>query len=84
MILSGLTDRESALKELQEPLYPDVRTLEADRNYFIKKLGITEEEYEKCINLPTVDYSEYANQEAVIHSLVNLKRRVKSLIGSDS
>ena len=48
LICSGEITREMALEEIQKPLY-DFFELENDKDYVIKKLGFTSEEFEKLM-----------------------------------
>jgi N-acetyl sugar amidotransferase len=62
LICSGEISREQGLKELEHETYPaDLQ--EQDREYVIKKLGLTEDEFEAIMNLPRKtfwDYPSYA------------------------
>lgn len=62
LICSGETTRAEALQELENETYPaDLQ--EQDREYVIKKLGLTEESFEAIMNLPKKtfwDYDSYA------------------------
>lgn len=49
LIMSGQVSREEALLELQGPTYP-LDEQESDREYVIKKLGISEEEFDKIMS----------------------------------
>jgi hypothetical protein len=60
-VRSGLLDREIALELLNQPPY-DPNLMEEDKNYVIKKLGITTEEFEdiwKAPNKTIFDYPSY-------------------------
>jgi N-acetyl sugar amidotransferase len=62
LICSGEITRAEALQELENETYPsDLQ--EQDREYVIKKLGLTEESFEAIMNLPKKtfwDYDSYA------------------------
>ena len=58
MICSGQITREDALKILDEPLY-DPGELQRDREYFLKKFGWTEDEFEEIMNLPVKQHDKY-------------------------
>jgi N-acetyl sugar amidotransferase len=65
LICSGEMTREQALEELKQPPYPP-EIQEEDREYVIKKFGITEEEFERIMNLPKktiYDYPSYARDD---------------------
>lgn len=63
LICSGEKTRDEALAELAKPTYPE--DLQAsDREYVIKKLGITETDFDSIMNAPPklfFDYPSYAN-----------------------
>lgn len=61
LICSGEITRNDALKEMENEPYP-LDLQEKDRIYVIKKLGISEEEFESIMNLPPkkiIDYPSY-------------------------
>ena len=59
LICSGQMTREDALEEMKRSPYPDDSMLEHDRQRVIKKLGLTEEEFESIMSLPTKTHSDY-------------------------
>jgi N-acetyl sugar amidotransferase len=77
LICSGEITREQALAELKKPTYPE--DLQAsDREYVIKKLGISEADFESIMRAPPKkfsDYPSYANMP-----LLNLARRLRALL----
>jgi len=76
MILTGQMTREEALVEMQQPLYENPRDLENDKAYFIKKLGIDEDQYKQYIDQPLVPHAEFKNNESLLQSFGRLKRRL--------
>ena len=52
LILSGQITREDALEEMRQEIYPSGR-LKEDKEFVIKKLGITEKEFEGIMALPS-------------------------------
>jgi N-acetyl sugar amidotransferase len=81
LICSGETTRAEALRELEGETYPsDLQ--EQDREYVIKKLGLTEESFEAIMNLPKKtfwDYDSYARlaQTKMFKSARTIYRAVK-------
>lgn len=76
LICSGQITREEALEELEKPLY-EKDELERDKEYVLKKLGLSEEEFEYLMKLPIKKHQEYGTQEDEwIYSLLG---RLKSL-----
>jgi len=58
LICSGEITREAALAELREPTYP-LSMQEEDREYVVKKLGLTDKEFEAIMKLPKRTYWDY-------------------------
>jgi N-acetyl sugar amidotransferase len=73
LICSGQVDRDAALAEMERPPYPR-EDQEADRTYVVKKLGITQHEFDRIMALPVRTYRDYPNSEA-------LRRRVVRIAG---
>ena len=63
LICSGQITREEALEEMKRNPYPDENMLKDDKDYVIKKLGLTEEELEKIMSQPIKMYKDYPNNE---------------------
>jgi N-acetyl sugar amidotransferase len=68
LILSGQMTREEALREVEAPPAP-AEQLQEDRDYVIKKFGLSTEEFEKIMMNPTKLFSDYPNNDALWHSL---------------
>ncbi len=64
MILSGQLSREAALNKLAEPLY-DPDELEADIEYFCKKIRISRSQFDELMNVPIHDYSDFKNWDGL-------------------
>ena len=65
LICSGETTREVALKELDKPTYqPSMQ--EEDREYVVKKLGLTDEEFETILNAPKKTFWDYPSYGRVV------------------
>lgn len=63
LICSNQITREEALVEIAKPPYPE-NLLNQDKEYVIKKLGLTETSFNEIIEAPVKSYSDYANSEA--------------------
>ena len=63
LICSGEITRDNALKELEQQPYT-IQDQENDKDYVIKKLGITNSDFEKIMKLPLKTYWDYP------HSLI--------------
>ena len=75
LIVSGQLNRDTALKEMERDAYPDDK-LREDRAFVIKKLGLTEEEFENIRTSPNRTYDDYPSSEA----LFRLKERAKNIL----
>ena len=65
LICSGEMSREAALKELDKPTYqPSMQ--EEDREYVVKKLGLTDEEFETILNAPKKTFWDYPSYGRVV------------------
>ncbi|MEO0469617.1 MAG: hypothetical protein AAF206_08360 [Bacteroidota bacterium] len=72
--------REEAVAELEQPLYP-ANELRADREYVIKKFGLTEAEFEEIMQTPPRSHREFASDDAKRDTYARSLQRIKSLIG---
>lgn len=58
LICSGQMTKQEALEELKKPIYDSERLLD-DKEYVIKKLGFTEEEFDEYIQAPPISHLMY-------------------------
>jgi len=58
LILSHQITREQALEELKTEIYSPEK-LKEDKDYVLKKLGLSEQEFEDIMNLPIVPHTFY-------------------------
>ena len=63
LIMSGQITREDALRELAHPIEAEERTTE-DKEYVVKKLGLTEAEFDALMDAPVRSYRDYTNDAA--------------------
>ena len=65
LICSGEITREFGLKELDRPTYlPTMQ--EEDREYVVKKLGLTDDEFEKILGAPKKTFWDYPSYGRII------------------
>ncbi|MFI5134416.1 MAG: N-acetyl sugar amidotransferase [Chitinophagales bacterium] len=74
LICSGQFTREEAIKLVSQPPYTDSKLLESDKNFLIKKLGMSEDEFESFMHAPEVPHAEFP-------SYLSYYKRMKPLIG---
>ena len=58
LICSGQMSQEEALKKLEEPLY-DPNELKTDKEYVLKKLGFTEEEFDEIMSREPAKHQDF-------------------------
>lgn len=80
LICSGQITREEALTELESPPY-DPETIDADRAYVVKKLGLTDEQFEALMRLPVRSHREFASEARYLEPLARLVRYASSIRG---
>ncbi|MFN3916648.1 MAG: N-acetyl sugar amidotransferase [Flavobacteriales bacterium] len=73
LIISNQITRQEALEELQRPPYSK-ELMEEDKNYVIKKLGFTAEEFDEYISTPPIPHTAYK-------SYINLHYKVLKFLG---
>lgn len=81
LIVSGQLTREEALEELKKPLYDPIQ-LEDDRNFFIKKLGIDRQEYDRIMGEAPRTYLEFPNTENFINKIRKVYHPIKRIFQS--
>jgi N-acetyl sugar amidotransferase len=72
LVASGQISREMALSLLDEPTY-DPTAMDEDKRFFIKKLDMTEEEFQQMLQEPVKSYQDYPNNAGIF--LINKKNR---------
>ncbi len=78
LICSGQINREQALDEMKSETYP-AEMLKQDKEYVIKKLGLTGEEFEYIMNLPVKTYKDYPNSEDFLKFVYKIYYKLRNL-----
>lgn len=60
-VLSGTMTRDAALAAIAKPPYASAELENEDRIYVLKKLGLTDDEFERIMRLPRRTYADYPN-----------------------
>ncbi len=81
LIMSGEMSREEALELASGIAYPSEREMEADRRYFIKKMGWTEEKFRNYMSRPEKPHTDYPSEAAFHERLLALYRRLNLRVG---
>ena len=71
LIVSGQISRDDALKEMEKEAYP-VDQLAEDREFFIKKMRLTDQEFSDLMSIPNTKFSVYPSN----HKLKNIFRKL--------
>ncbi|MDB2416010.1 N-acetyl sugar amidotransferase [Pseudomonadales bacterium] len=82
LVLSGQLSREDAVNELKEELYSS-NELEVDKRFWMKKLGITQEEFDDVMKKRPMFYTDYPNNKAllkIVNKLINIAGRFKNWV----
>ena len=64
LILSGQMTKEAALDELAMPIY-DADQLETDRAFVVKKLQLSEQEFEELMRRPPRPHTDFACEQSI-------------------
>lgn len=59
LICAGQLSRDEALEIIKKPLYANGELLQSDRSFFIKKLGLTESEFNVYIQTKPIKHTAY-------------------------
>ena len=76
LIRSGQTTREEALEEMSTPTYPEDMQRD-DREYVIKKLGLTEKEFDEIMAAPVKSYRDYPNYYNLARKTIGFEQAQK-------
>ena len=79
LVCSGQMSREDAFEELkQAPIDPDL--LKQDRDYVVKKLGLSEDEFVQILKNPNKTFSDYPNNDSLWRNFSWLIKIARSII----
>jgi N-acetyl sugar amidotransferase len=81
LIMTGEMTREEALRQAAGIAYPSEKEMEADRQYFIKKMGWTEEKFADYMARPEKPHTAYPSEAAFFQKLLSLYRRLNLRVG---
>jgi hypothetical protein len=77
LVLSGQMTRAEACSSLLEPVFP-AQGLEEDRKYAIKKLALSDAEFDAIMSLPQRTFFDYPNSLQRVEIAKKLLRRVRA------
>jgi N-acetyl sugar amidotransferase len=76
LVLSRQMSRDHAWQLLAEPLYPTPRAEAEDREYVIKKLGLSVAAFDAIMRAPTKTYRDYPNSAGVMAAAKRWRQRL--------
>ena len=79
LVCSGQVTREDALRELQQPPAPK-ELLDQDREYVLKKLGLSVEEFANILASPNKTFEDYPNSDALWRRMNWFVRRARARV----
>jgi N-acetyl sugar amidotransferase len=74
LICSGQLTREEALEELDLPLYSPAE-LKTDKEYVLKKFGLSEPEFDEIMSLPVKKHEDFKTDKKLKENYMNLLRK---------
>lgn len=80
LIVAEQMTRQEALEELEKPLY-DEKELKEDKEYIAKKLGVSNEEFEQILQMPSHKYSDFPNMTEKYNRMKKVQNFVSKLLG---
>jgi N-acetyl sugar amidotransferase len=78
LICSGQITRDEALMELEKPVY-DPEELETDKEYVLKKFGLTEREFEDIMQAPVQQHSVFKSDKRLKERYMQLLLRTEKV-----
>ena len=79
LICSKQIRRDEALKIIEQNPYPNEKMLKKDKKYFMEKIGITEEKFQKLISQPIKTFKDYPNNNFFFNKLKFLVKIAKKI-----
>ncbi len=80
LIVTNQMTKEEALEELEKPFY-DEKELKDDKEYIAKKLGVSDEEFENILQMPSHSYNDFENMEKKYKRMKKIQTFVSKLLG---
>jgi len=80
LVLSGQMTRAQALELLSEPVYPE-KLLQEDRDYSVKKLGLTSQEFDAIMASPCKTYLDYRTSDGFFEMAKRMLKPKRGYVG---
>ncbi|MBS1946951.1 MAG: N-acetyl sugar amidotransferase [Bacteroidetes bacterium] len=78
LICSGQMTKEEALQELEKPLY-NSHELKADKEYVLKKFGLSEKAFDDIMKLPIRKHSDFKTDARLKEGYMNFLKKTEPL-----
>jgi N-acetyl sugar amidotransferase len=78
LIISKQLTREEALKSLEQIPYPSESALEADKEYFLKKMGWSKQQLEEYIRRPGKSHELYGSEKWLWDFFISRRKKRKA------
>lgn len=76
LILNNEMTRDEAINKLNKPLYNE-NDLRIEKEYVLKKLELSDEEFNKIMEMPPIPHDHYPTERRLMSLLVKIKRLFK-------
>ena len=76
LICSGQVSKETALRELEKPLY-EPKELAADKEYVLKKFGLSEEDFSAIMKLPAKRHEDFKTDKHLKEGYMDLLKKTE-------
>ena len=78
LICSGQITKQEALAELEKPLY-EANELKADKEYVLKKFGLTEAQFEEIMKMPVRKHSEFKTDTKLKDNYMTILQKTEKI-----
>ena len=78
LICAGQMTREEALKELEQSIY-DPKELKQDKEYVLKKLGLSEQQFDKIMQTPPRSHLDFKTDTHLKDGYMNLLKKTAKI-----
>lgn len=76
LIVAGQMDRVAALQNLERLPYPDQQALDEDKQYFLKKMNWTAEQFDVYLKRPAVEHDQYDSERRLYENLSAIRNKL--------
>ena len=81
LIVSGQMTRQEAIEGLKGIPYPSAEALEADKAYFVKKMGWTRGQLDDYIRRPAKPHSDFGSEAGLFEACVRIRKLLTGSAG---